>query len=185
MPAYSRDDLKLFTAEENGEVSDRPMRSVIDANIRDFHQAIDEEQWDTAKIYLSEDAKLVERLDRPGSIYNGANSVIQYYKDSRDAHERTVIKALVVDRGRAFCGLESFWIETHDKSEAATKAASEFRRMRKVCIFDVDAKYLVKRIEFRDTDQEIITIGGGLKEMRDAVRESKKDVVVMEENFGF
>lgn len=185
MMSTDRDDLEHFTAEVNGEVSDRPMRSVIDTRIRSFYTAIDTGDWDAAKGYLREDAKLVESLDRPGSIYNGADSVIQYYENNQGEHENTVVKLLVVDRGRATCYLEAFWLWTVYTSGVAPKAESEFKRARMVCIFDVDEKYLIRRIEIRETDQETITTGGSLKEMRDAVKESRKDVVVMKENFGF
>ncbi|KAF4775745.1 hypothetical protein HER10_EVM0000327 [Colletotrichum scovillei] len=180
-----RDDLEQFTAEVNGEVSDRPMRSVIDTRTRSFYNAIEREDWDAAKGYLREDAKLVGSLDSPGSIYNGADKVIEYYQYNQEEHESTVVKLLVVDRGRATCYFEAFWIETVYESEVAAKAASKFKRARMVCIFDVDEKYLIRRIEFRDTDQETITTDGSLKEMRDAAKESKKDVVAMKENFGF
>ncbi|KAK1458614.1 hypothetical protein CCUS01_09278 [Colletotrichum cuscutae] len=185
MMSTDRDDLENFTAEVNGEVSDRPMRSVIDTRIRSFYNAIDRGDWDAAKGYLREDAKLVWSLDSPGAILNGADSVIQYYQDDQEEYQSTVFKLLVVDRGRATCYLEAFWIETVCENEVAAKAASEFERARMVCIFDVDEKCLIRRIEFRDTDQETITTGGGLKELRHAAKESKKDVVVMKENFGF
>ncbi|KAK1520301.1 uncharacterized protein CCOS01_10420 [Colletotrichum costaricense] len=163
MMSTDRDDLEHFTAEVNGEVSDRPMRSVIDTRIRSFYNAIDRGDWDAAKGYLREDAKL----------------------DDQEEYQSTVFKLLVVDRGRATCYLEAFWIETVCENEVAAKAAPEFERARMVCIFDVDEKCLIRRIEFRDTDQETITTGGGLKELRHAAKESKKDVVVMKENFGF
>ncbi|KXH30242.1 hypothetical protein CNYM01_04164 [Colletotrichum nymphaeae SA-01] len=180
-----RDDLEQFIAEVHGEVSDRPMRSVIDSRIRNFYNAIEREDCDAAKSYLREDAKLVGSLDSPGSIYNGADSVIEYYEYNQGEHESTVVKLLVVDRGRATCYFEAFWIQTVHESGVAAKAASEFKRARMVCIFNVDEKYLIRRIEFRDTDQESITTCGSLKEMRDAAKESEKDVVVMKENFGF
>lgn len=185
MSTFDRRQLDLFTAEVNGEVSDRPMRSVIDTRIRDFYKAIDTEDWDTANACLREDVKLVVSLAEPGGIMDCSDAIIDFYEHSHREHQRTVINGLVVDRGRATCCLMYFWPAHDDKRGASAENATSFKQERAVCVFDLDENYLIKRIELRETYEKIITTKGGLEKMTEAVEESQKNAVVMKEIFGF
>ncbi|KAK1633260.1 hypothetical protein BDP81DRAFT_452366 [Colletotrichum phormii] len=185
MADFSQEELKLFATEVNGEVSDRPMCGIIDVKIRGFYQTIDNGHWNTAAEYLREDAKLVADLAMPGSIHENTNSVVDYYRARYYRLKRTVIKLLVIDRGRATCSLESFWLVDKHRCDVPAMKATTLMRQREVCVIDLDENHLIKRIEYRDTSERISVTKGSRKKMNHAVAESEKDVVVMMEHFGY
>ncbi|OHE98248.1 hypothetical protein CORC01_06445 [Colletotrichum orchidophilum] len=182
---YSQHDFNLFIAEVCGEVRDRPMRWAIDARIREFYNAIDRQDWKVARNFLRHDAKFITTLAGPGGIEDNADGIVQKIRAMHFSRQRTVIKLLVIDRGRATCFLEHFWMLGDEEWHLIAKVPPCFYRFSAVEVLDLDEKFFIKRIENRDIDPQCRITNGTFEEMNAAAAKSKKEATVMGENFGF
>ncbi|KAK1656803.1 hypothetical protein BDP55DRAFT_739128 [Colletotrichum godetiae] len=151
MADLSQEELRLFATEVNGE---------------------------TARECLREDVKLAADLGKSGYIYESADSVLNYYRARYFRQNRTVIKLLLIDGGRAACSLEPSWLQDNGSTTILL-------RQRKVCVIDLDENCLIKRIEYRDTSERISATKGGHEEMKNGAADSEEDAVVMMEHFEY
>ena len=115
LPSYAvnplqRQDAHEYAAELAGPSRDRPMRMAIEQMVRKFFHESDHKRWAKVMEFFTNFPTVISDLDQPGGIYRGKAAAIDCLKLGAEAIERTVLRTIVVDRGRVTCHTINFYI---------------------------------------------------------------------------